>query len=72
MIGILVQTEDRPDIVFDNGQLYGGLHCGMCFRILDEMDGWIPVRLELQENWILVIGATGKMVPVPYGRRVWM
>ena len=28
MTGILIQNGDRPDIVFDNGTLYGGLHCG--------------------------------------------
>ena len=31
MIGRLIWNQDRPDIVFDTGTLYGGLHCGDCF-----------------------------------------
>ena len=28
MTGILIKLDDRPDIIFDNGTFYGGLHCG--------------------------------------------
>ena len=32
MIGQLIWNHDRPDIAFDTGALYGGLHCGDCFN----------------------------------------
>lgn len=32
MIGRLIWNHDRPDIAFDTGALYGGLHCGDCFQ----------------------------------------
>ena len=45
MIGRLIWNQDRPDIVFDTGTLYGGLHCGDCFACW--LDGrWLDVRLE--------------------------
>ena len=43
MIGRLIWNQDRPDIVFDTGTLYGGLHCGDCFACW--LDGrWLDVR----------------------------
>ena len=38
MIGRLIWNQDRPDIIFDTGALYGGLHCGDCFAC------WLDVR----------------------------
>ena len=32
---------------------YGGLHCGDCFDV-KVRDVWIPVRIEMDENWYLV------------------
>lgn len=44
MIGQLIWNHDRPDIAFDTGALYGGLHRGDCFQCrVDER--WLNVRL---------------------------
>ena len=53
MTGILIWNGERPDIAFDNGALYGGLHCGECFDV-EVRDVWIPVRIEMDEDWYLV------------------
>lgn len=66
MTGILIQNGDRPDIAFDSGTLYGGLHCGDCFDIYSNR--WIRVRLEYLDSWIIVYN--GKRYPPPYGARV--
>ncbi len=51
MIGRLIWNQDRPDIVFDTGTLYGGLHCGDCFACW--LDGrWLDVRLEYMNDWV--------------------
>ena len=43
----------RYDIFLGNGRYYGGLHCGDCFDV--EVDGrWIPVRIEMDDDWYLV------------------
>ena len=50
---IFDETADRYDIRFDIADYYGGLHCGDCFDV--EMDGdWVPVRIEMDEDWYLV------------------
>lgn len=67
MTGILIKLNDRPDIVFEDGTLYGGLHCGECLSIFEEKMGWIPVRLELADDWVLIDGGRAKPIPVPYG-----
>ena len=67
MVGILIKLNDRPDIVLENGTFYGGLHCGECLSIFEEDIGWIPMRLEYTDDWVLVTGSRGKTVPVPYG-----
>ena len=36
MIGILIKLNDRPDIIFENGTFYGGLHCGECLSIFEK------------------------------------
>lgn len=66
MTGILIKNGNRPDIVFENGTLYGGLHCGECFQIYDKK--WVPVRLEHDNDWVLV--SNGKMIPIIYGCKV--
>lgn len=66
MTGILIQCDDRPDIVFDNGTLYGGLHCGECFDVY--FNRWISVRLEYLDNWVIIY--RGKSYPICYGTLV--
>lgn len=66
MTGILIQLDDRPDIIFDNGTFYGGLHCGDCFYV--QMNQWINVRLEYSDEWVVYY--RGKSYPVPFGKRV--
>jgi len=65
MTGILIWNGERPDIAFDNGALYAGLHCGECFEIF--ADCWKMVRLELYREWVIV--EDGKMTPIHYGLR---
>ena len=64
MTGLLIWNQDRPDIALDTGSLYGGLHCGDCFRCLINGD-WMDVRLEYNDSWILV--RNGCSMPVYYG-----
>lgn len=68
MTGILIQCDDRPDIVFDNGTLYGGLHCGECFDVY--CNRWLSVRLEYYDNWVIIY--RGKAYPIRYGTLVRM
>jgi len=63
MTGILILSDDRPDIIFDNGTCYGGLHCGECFEIY--LDHWVRVRLEHWNDWILIY--EGKPYPLSRG-----
>ena len=47
------KSSGRYDIRFDVESYYGGLHCGDCFDV--EVDGrWIPVRIEMDDDWYLV------------------
>ena len=66
MFGILILNDDRPDIALEDGTLYGGLHCGDCFRYYE--DGWSDVRLEHTDRWILV--QSGKYRQIKYGAQV--
>lgn len=66
MFGTLIFNGDRPDIVLENGTLYGGLHCGDCFRYYE--DGWSDVRLEYTDSWVLV--QNGKYRQIKYGAQV--
>lgn len=70
MTGILIKLNDRPDIIFENGTLYGGLHCGECFSLFEADTGWVPVRLEFIDDWVLVDSSSAKPLPVPYGDHV--
>jgi len=67
MTGRLIYNHDRPDIAFDTGALYGGLHCGECFRCRID-DQWVPVRLEYMGDWVLIQNA--HPIPICYGVRV--
>lgn len=66
MTGILINNGDRPDIVFENRLLYGGLHCGDCFEIY--LNQWVNVRLEHSNDWIIIYD--GKSLPICYGAHV--
>lgn len=69
MTGLLILNYDRPDIALETGTLYGGLHCGDCFRCCINGE-WLDVRLEYDADWILV--CEEKKIPVCYGARVQM
>ena len=43
----------RYDIRFGMESYYGGLHCGECFEVKIN-DVWVPVRIEMDEDWYLV------------------
>lgn len=44
---------DRMDIIFKNGDTYGGLHCGTCLDV--KIKGqYIPTRIEMGKEWYLV------------------
>lgn len=66
MFGVLIFHDNRPDIALEDGTLYGGLHCGDCFRYYE--DGWSDVRLEYTDSWILV--QNGKYKQIKYGAQV--
>ena len=69
MTGILIFNNDRPDIAQETGNLYGGLHCGNCFRCLINGE-WLDVRLEYDTDWVLVHNE--KYIPVCYGAKIQM
>ena len=54
-IGTLIYDPSmgRYDIRFGIESYYGGLHCGECFDVKVN-DAWIPVRIEMDEDWYLV------------------
>lgn len=43
----------RYEIRFDEDSYYGGLHCGDCFDV-KVGDTWVPVRIEIADDWYLV------------------
>ena len=58
MTGILIKLNDRP--------------CGECLSVFKENVGWVPVRLEFTDDWVLVDDGRAKTFPVPYGDRVML
>ncbi len=65
--GRLVSNGGRPDIAYENGTMYGGLHCGDC--ILCRVDGETrTVRVEYDDDWYGV--CDGQVVQIPYGCEV--
>ncbi len=54
-IGTLIMNleNQRMDIRYPSGEVYGGLHCGECFDV--NINGkWIPTRIEMGDEWYLV------------------
>lgn len=45
-------SNDRMDILFDNGDTYGGLYCGEGFDIKIK-GGWESVSIEMDEDWYI-------------------
>ena len=67
MFGILIFNGDRPDVALEDGTLYGGLHCGDCFRYYE--NSWIDVRLEYhKDEWALACNR--EYLPIRYGAQV--
>ena len=69
MEGILIynHTISRPDLVLVDGSLLGGLHCGECLELW--LNGqWKTARLELENDWFVVIN--GIPQEMPYGQSV--
>ena len=59
----------RYDIRFGLEEYYGGLHCGECFDV--KVEGkWLPVRIEMDEDWYLVglpnVKLDGLIVQISY------
>ena len=54
--GYLVRGGSRPDIRYDDGTYYGGLHCGNVFEALIQNE-WRTVRIEAslsKGRWYLI------------------
>lgn len=66
MFGILFFNGDRPDIVLEDGTIYGGLRCGDCFQYYK--NSWLNVRLEYNNKWILICNQ--KIQNIQYGTKV--
>lgn len=67
MFGTLVLIGDRPAIVSEHGDLYGGLHCGDCLQCYHN-ERWLDVRLEYQDDWVFIWNR--QALPIPYGAAV--
>ena len=52
--GILIydSSTNRFDVLYEEGNSYGGLHCGTAMEGLN--DKWIPTRIEYGNDWYLV------------------
>lgn len=44
---------NRMDVLFENGELYGGLHCGTTLDVFQN-GKWSPTRIEMGDDWYLV------------------
>lgn len=42
----------RVDILFDDGDTYGGLHCGESFDAMINGE-WAPVSIEMGNDWYI-------------------
>ena len=53
--GILIydSSTNRFDVLYEEGNSYGGLHCGTAMEVLIN-DEWIPTRIEYGNDWYLV------------------
>ncbi len=43
----------RIDVLFGDGELYGGLHCGTTLDVFRNGE-WFPTRIEMGDDWYLV------------------
>ena len=46
-------STNRFDVLYKEGNSYGGLHCGTTMEALIN-DEWIPTRIEYGNDWYLV------------------
>ena len=46
-------STNRFDVLYEEGNSYGGLHCGTTMEALIN-DEWIPTRIEYGNDWYLV------------------
>lgn len=46
-------STNRFDVLYEEGNSYGGLHCGTTMEVLIN-DEWIPTRIEYGNDWYLV------------------
>ena len=46
-------STNRFDVLYEEGNSYGGLHCGTVMEALIN-DEWIPTRIEYGNDWYLV------------------
>lgn len=53
--GILIydSSTNRFDVLYEEGNSYGGLHCGTTMEVLIN-DEWVPPRIEYGNDWYLV------------------
>ena len=52
--GMLIydSSTNRFDVLYEEGNSYGGLHCGTAMEVLIN-DEWIPSRIEYGNGWYL-------------------
>ena len=46
-------STNRFDVLYEEGNSYGGLHCGTTMEVLIN-DEWAPTRIEYGNDWYLV------------------
>lgn len=46
-------STNRFDVLYKEGNSYGGLHCGTTMEVLIN-DEWAPTRIEYGNDWYLV------------------
>ena len=52
-LDIYDSSTNRFDVLYEEGNSYGGLHCGTAMEVLIN-DKWIPTRIEYGNDWYLV------------------
>ncbi len=67
---LILNTEDsRLDVLFDDGSLLGGFHCGDRLDILLN-NNWTPTRVEYDNDWYLYGLFQSGEIPVGLNVRV--
>ena len=53
--GVLIYdpSTDRLDVLYAEGDRYGGLYCGTVMEALIDNE-WMPTRIEYADDWYLV------------------